>query len=171
MAPRTGPSRQSRSSTSRPSLTTKFLGNSGTVARCRRGHCGGITGRSHNQFFIMPILRRDYETRSTLDLREVGVWQYATHPTTDVWCCGLTVDDDLVRVWRPGDPVPPEWIEAARNPEYLVAAFNDGFERQIEQHIMRPRYGWPEVPLERHRCSQAAAAALALPASLEAVAD
>ena len=34
-----------------------------------------------------------------------------------------------------------------------------------------PRYGWPEIPIERHRCLQAAALALALPASLSGVAD
>ena len=35
----------------------------------------------------------------------------------------------------------------------------------IEQHIMGPRYGWPEVPIERHRCLQAAGLAMALPAT------
>jgi DNA polymerase len=52
----------------------------------------------------------------------------------------------------------------------MVSAFNDQFERLIEQHIMTPRYGWPTVPIERHRCSQAAALSLALPASLNGVA-
>ena len=35
------------------------------------------------------------------------------------------------------------------------------FERLIEQHIMAPRYDWPPVPTERHRCTQAAALMLA----------
>ena len=35
------------------------------------------------------VLFRDFETRSTLDLSEVGAWKYANHPTTDVWCCRL----------------------------------------------------------------------------------
>ena len=43
------------------------------------------------------ILHRDYETRSTLDLKKVGVWKYATHPTTDVWCCAYAVNDGPVR--------------------------------------------------------------------------
>lgn len=34
------------------------------------------------------------------------------------------------------------------------------FERLIEQHIMAPR-GWPPVPIERRRCTQAAALVLA----------
>jgi DNA polymerase len=76
------------------------------------------------------------------------------------------VDDGPVKLWTPGDPTPPEFIEAARNPDWVVSAFNDNFERQIERHIMNPRYGWPIIPLERHRCTQARALASALPASL-----
>jgi DNA polymerase len=112
------------------------------------------------------ILFRDYETRSALDLQRVGAWKYSAHPTTDVWCCGYAVDEGPVQMWVPGDPVPPEFIEAANNPNWIVSAFNDQFERHIEEHIMSPRYGWPIIPIERHRCTQAAAQALALPASL-----
>ena len=119
----------------------------------------------------MPILFRDYETRSTLNLADVGAWKYTSHPTTDIWCCAYATEDGPIKLWLPGDPVPSEFIEASDSIEWTVAAFNDGFERLIEQHIMGPRYGWPTVPLERHRCLQAAALALALPAKLEAVAS
>src|ERR1700720_4743092 len=114
----------------------------------------------------MPILFRDYETRSTLNLKRVGSYQYARHLTTDVWCCGYALDDGPISIWVPGGPVPPEFIEAANNPEWVVSAFNDQFERHIEEHIMGPRYGFPVVPIEQHRCTQAAAQALALPGSL-----
>jgi DNA polymerase len=116
------------------------------------------------------ILRRDVETKSTLDLREVGAWQYAIHPSTDIWCYAYAVDDEPVKLWVPGEPVPPEVIEVAQNPDFLVSAFNDNFERLIEQHILAPRYGWPLVPIERHRCTQAASLAHALPPKLEDVA-
>jgi DNA polymerase len=118
----------------------------------------------------MPILFRDYETRGVLNLTKVGAWRYASHPDTDVWCCAYAVDDGPVSVWAPGDPVPLEFVEAANNTEWIVSAFNDAFERLIEQHIMAPRYGWPLMPIDRHRCSQAAALALSLPAKLETVA-
>jgi DNA polymerase len=119
----------------------------------------------------MPILLRDYETRSQLLLKAVGAWKYSAHASTDVWCCAYTVDDGPIQLWIPGDPVPMEFVEAARNPDWLVAAFNDHFERLIERHIMAPRYGWPTIPIERHRCLQASALALALPASLSGVAQ
>jgi len=113
----------------------------------------------------MPILIRDYETRSTLDLPDVGAWRYSQHASTDIWCCGYAVDDDPIELWLPGDPVPAAFTEAANNPDWLICAFNDQFERLLEQHILGPRYGFPLVPIERHRCLQAAALALALPAA------
>src|SRR5262249_32126624 len=114
----------------------------------------------------MPVLYRDYETRSTLELGDVGAHVYAAHASTDPWCCAYAVDGSDVQLWTPGMPVPPEFIEAAQNSEWLVSAFNDQFERLIEQHIMGPRYGWPIIPIEQHRCTQAAALALALPVKL-----
>jgi DNA polymerase bacteriophage-type len=117
------------------------------------------------------ILHRDYETRSRADLKKVGTHNYAVDPSTNILCCDYAVDDGPVQLWLPGDPAPPEFIEAAANPEWLVVAHNDEFERLIEQHIMRPRYGWPAIPLERHRCTMAMALAAALPGKLEQVAD
>jgi len=117
----------------------------------------------------MPVLIRDYETRSLASLKACGAWIYARHSTTEVLCCAYAVDDGEIELWTPGDPFPEAFLEADRNPEWLVAAFNDQFERWIEQHIMAPRYGWPLVPIERHRCLQAAGLAMALPASLDAM--
>src|SRR5215472_5256644 len=119
----------------------------------------------------MPVLFHDFETRSTLDLGEVGAWKYACSPSTDVWCCAYAVDDGPIQLWLPGDPVPPELIEAANNPEWTTSAFGDHFERLIARHLQAPRYSWPLIPLERRRCTQAAALALALPAKLKSVAD
>jgi DNA polymerase bacteriophage-type len=115
----------------------------------------------------MPILYRDIEARSTLDLKAVGVARYAADITTDVWLVGFAVDDGPVQLWHPGEPVPQTFIEAAGNPEWIVVAHNDAFERAIEEHILAPRYGWPLVPIERHRCTMAMALACALPGGLD----
>jgi len=32
------------------------------------------------------ILHRDFETRSTIDLPDVGAWRYAGEPNTGLWC-------------------------------------------------------------------------------------
>jgi DNA polymerase bacteriophage-type len=112
------------------------------------------------------VLHRDYETRSVLDLPTVGVHRYAADSHTKISCVAYAVDDAPVQLWLPGDLVPPEFIEAARGPTWLAVAHNDAFESAIERHILVPRYGFPEIPLERHRCTMAAALALALPAEL-----
>jgi DNA polymerase len=119
---------------------------------------------------VQHILLRDYETRSVLSLPDVGTWRYTTHPSTDVLCCAYAIDDGEVKLWVPGDPVPPEFIEAASNPNWIVSAFNDTFERLIETYIMGPRHGWPVTEIARHRCLMASSLSLALPGSLEKVA-
>jgi DNA polymerase len=119
---------------------------------------------------MMPVLHRDFETRSILDLKKVGAYRYAGEPTTGVWCVTFAVDDGPVQIWRPGQPIPEEFRIAARDPDWLVAAYNDRFESSIEERLLAPRYSWPLVPIERHRCTMAAALANALPAELGAAA-
>jgi DNA polymerase len=115
----------------------------------------------------MPILFRDIETRSTVDLKVVGSYVYASNRTTGVWCVGYAVDDGPVEIWIPEQPIPGCFVEAARNPEWLICAHNDNFERAIEELILHPRYGWPLIPLPQHRCTLAMAFAAALPGALE----
>src|SRR6516162_4186349 len=117
------------------------------------------------------VLHRDYETRSTCGLKSAGTYRYAADPRAEVLCCGYAVDDSPVQLWTPGDPVPPEFIEAARNPTWTVVAHNDQFEAAIEQFLLAPRFGWPLIPLERHRCTMALSLAHGLPARLDAAAD
>ena len=85
-------------------------------------------------------------------------------------CCYAT-NDDPVKLWRPGDPVPTEFVLAAQNRNWVVAAFNDAFEAAIEKQIMSACYRWPAIPIERHRCTQAMCLALGLPARLSAAAN
>jgi DNA polymerase len=117
------------------------------------------------------ILHRDYETRSRLILKSVGTHVYAASASTEVLCCRYAVDDQSVQLWTPGKPIiPPEFTEAANNPNWIVAAHGDHFETAIEHHIMTAR-GWPEIPIERHVCTMARCLAVGLPARLSAAAD
>jgi DNA polymerase len=120
---------------------------------------------------VQHVLHRDYETRSRLVLKTVGAHRYAADLSTAVLCCAYAVDQDPVQLWCPGDSVPTEFIEAAQNPSWIAVAHNDAFEAAIEKEIMLPRYGWPVIPIERHRCTQAMCLALALPARLSTAAD
>jgi DNA polymerase bacteriophage-type len=115
---------------------------------------------------MSPVLHRDYETRGTLNLPTVGAHRYAADSHTEILCIAYAVDDEPVQLWLPGDPVPAPFVEAAYDSDWDAGAHNDGFESAVERHILVPRYGFPEIPLERHRCTMAAGVALALPAEL-----
>src|SRR6185503_18483001 len=119
----------------------------------------------------MPVLHRDYETRSASDLKMVGARRYAADPSTELLCLGYAVDDGAVQIWTLGQPIPEVIQEAARNPAWIVAAHSDAFETAVEELPLGPRLGWPLVPIERHRCTEAMALAAALPGSLEGAAE
>jgi len=117
-----------------------------------------------------PILHRDYETRSAIDLRKVGVHVYAAHPTTDVWVCVFILESEAgmgaPHVWHPGMPVPAIVTQAAEF-GWTFAGHNAAFEQAIDRHIMGPRYGFPIIPDEQCDCTLARAAVQALPQSLD----
>jgi hypothetical protein len=116
------------------------------------------------------VLPRDIETCSAINLAEVGAHRYATDKSTKIWCVGYAVDNGPVQIWTPGEPIPQPFFDAANNPDWTVVAHHDQFESAIERHVLAPHYGWPLVPIERHRCTMAAALAAALPGKLENVA-
>ena len=92
------------------------------------------------------VLYRDYETRSCALLKKVGLYKYATDPSTEVRVVVYAVDDGPMQLWPLGNPPPPEFVEAARNLGWLVVAHNDQFESAIEQYILAPRLRLPLDP-------------------------
>lgn len=110
-------------------------------------------------------LHLDFETRATVDLKKTGVYVYAEHEHTDVWCAAYAMDDEPVKLWHPD-------LEAGDILYHLheaetITAHNAAFERIISALLMRRRYGWPEIALERWKCTMAMCLAMALPAGLE----
>jgi DNA polymerase len=136
----------------------------------------------------------DFETRSALKIQTVGAWIYSIHFSTEPICLAYALGEtDEPILWAPDwamDIVGP-WYETAHGvplwldcpwlhpgpcPEPLVEAIVSGsqveahnafFERSIWSNIMRPRFGWPEIPESAWRCSAAKASAYALPRALE----
>ena len=112
----------------------------------------------------------DFETRSQADLRRCGVYRYAAHPSTDVWCFSFyDPEQGAILTWRPGDTdsTAERLRELAANPTCIFRAWNAQFERIVWRTIMVRRYGFPDIALERWRCTAAEAAALSLPRSLD----
>ncbi len=115
----------------------------------------------------MKYIFWDVETKSTVDLSDIGAYKYATDPTTEILCVGYATDAGPIKIWHPGDPVPKAFLEAARHPQnYACVVHNFGFEQNILRNILAPRYGWPVLPVGNSICTMATARALALPASL-----
>lgn len=119
---------------------------------------------------MRPILVRDVETRSTIDVGDVGAHVYAAHPSTKVLCVGYCLDNQPVKIWRPGQPVPKEFSYALRHKEYGFGAHGAAFELEIERNILVPKYGFPTLPVERNICTMAISHALSLPGGLEKIA-
>lgn len=124
----------------------------------------------------------DYETRSEIDLGDVGAWEYARHPSTQIMCVSWrigtreTLRIAQTRTWSPSKDVLssgrlPELIAAFRNPAIILVAHNALFEQVITRHVL-PRYmkelivGLIIDP-DRWMCTAAMAAVLALPRALE----
>lgn len=114
----------------------------------------------------MSTLHIDFETRGVLDLKEVGLHRYVTHPDTDVWCMAYAFDDKEPKLWAPpftltGDDL--SYVAAGGT----VFAHNAAFELAVWNNIMVPRYGWPVLKPEQTYCTMAQAYAMGLPGALE----
>jgi DNA polymerase bacteriophage-type len=107
----------------------------------------------------------DFETRSEVDIKSAGARRYAQSPTTDVLCLAIKIGP-AEAIWVPGYPMPTLLAEAIDRGEFL-AAWNAGFEIGIWQEIMVPRYGWPNLPVERFKCTMQRAAIVGCPGALE----
>jgi DNA polymerase len=118
----------------------------------------------------MPNLYIDLETRSTADLRKVGAYEYANHPTTQVMLFAWALDDDAVQVWHClTDPAPRLLLDALRNPAVALVAHNASFERTMLTRCAHARAlgldpAW--FGLVRFTCTAARAACFGLPRTL-----
>lgn len=113
-----------------------------------------------------PVLHIDFETRSSVDLREVGLHNYARHPDTGIWCMAWAIGDMEPEIWRKGEPLPtPVWrhVEAG----LPVYAHNAPFELTIWNNVDAQTFDWPELKPEQTYCTMAMAYAMGLPGNLE----
>jgi DNA polymerase len=118
----------------------------------------------------MSVLRIDFETRSALDLQDCGVYVYAQHPSTDIWCMAWAFDEDEPEIWFSGMPVPQRVIDHVKAGGE-IHAWNANFERLIWRYILSVRYGFPVTKDEQFVCSMALALSYGLPGSLEKAAE
>lgn len=110
----------------------------------------------------MTLLFLDFETRSLLDFRKVGVYAYAHHPSTEITCTGWAVEA-AEAVCEPGFPVHVQ--DLILNPAVTIVAHN----AQMEREMIHGALGI-QLPWSRFIDTAALAARMALPRGLDAVA-
>ena len=108
----------------------------------------------------------DLETKSECDLKKHGTAVYAEHPTTDIQIFRYAFEDGEVKLWskEEGHPMPNDLKAAFANPDVIFWYHNAWFDRNLIENVLKIK-----IPLNRYRCSMAAALSHGLPASLEAL--
>lgn len=118
----------------------------------------------------------DFETRSEANIKETGAWVYSLHPSTDVLCVAVKLNDlpttlrtaaNLRTMKLLGNIEKTFLYQKIVQGEELFEAHNAFFEKSIWQNVMVKKYGWPEIADHRWRCSASVAAYHALPRSLK----
>lgn len=112
------------------------------------------------------IVSLDEETRSFADLRKVGSYKYAEHPTTEVLCIGYAFGDDDPLLWRPGLPDPTALLDHIENGGEIAGWNVGGFDVPVWNAVLARRLGWPRIRWEQVDDTMARAAMMHLPQAL-----
>lgn len=120
---------------------------------------------------MLPKLHLDFETRSLLKLGRggVGLYRYAEHLTTSIWCFAYRFGlEGPVSIWWRDEPLPTEVVEHVRAGGTIVA-HNAGFERRIWNVVLNRMMNGhlPQLEIGQMDCTAARARALGLPGDLE----
>lgn len=125
----------------------------------------------------MTYLILDYETRSEVDLKTVGAYEYARHPSTEILCVAWKVIGENktispTRVWSPllGNGDRPSFLKLMYGIDAKLVAHNAFFEQMITRFVLTKYYPYPElkwIPHDRWICTASLGAMWALPRKLE----
>jgi DNA polymerase len=115
---------------------------------------------------IEHYLYLDGEWYCEADISIVGPTQYFRHPSIEPLWIAYAADDDPIKLWRRGEPVPEAILYAAPRSEWAFVAHNASFDRLGCENVLTPQDDWPSIPVEQWRCTMAQAASFALPHGL-----
>lgn len=111
----------------------------------------GRNGTTYKSFTDMDILFFDFETRSELNLKDVGAHKYATHHSTEILLISYAFNSGPVQVSR---EVPEQIIEMMEDPDILKVAHNAEFDMAIAKYVLgvdldnvcnNPYRGWHDT--------------------------
>lgn len=116
----------------------------------------------------------DFETRSPSDIKKEGTWKYAENPFTEVMCLAVARGNEPPVLWVPynfekfltNEPTisKAELIQLIKDAD-TIEAHNVEFEIAIWFFCMQG-LGFPDLPMDKMRCSAAKAAVVGVPRSL-----
>jgi DNA polymerase len=114
----------------------------------------------------MQELHLDFETYSELNIKKVGAYRYAQHPSTEVLLAGYSIDKSPTKIWDAlaSKTMPADLRRAFKSPHVRIHAFNAQFERLILKHVLNF-----EIPIPRFRCAMIHAYGFGFVGSLEEV--
>lgn len=117
----------------------------------------------------MTVCHIDFESYSACELKDAGLDNYASHPTTGVHCMAFCFDDGpvgLIAAMTDALTDFPRVFDHVRSGGTVVA-HNAAFELAIWNKVCVPKYGWPLLSPKQMRCTMAQAYAMSLPGSLD----
>lgn len=122
----------------------------------------------------MTEVHIDFETRCLLDLRKVGAFVYAQHETTRILCIAFAEDNKEPEILMNVGLIPfvvdatiDKLLRYAEDESTTFVAHNAAFEQNIWNEVLVKRFGYPELPINRWRCTMAKAYYFGLPGGLD----
>ena len=114
----------------------------------------------------MARLHLDFETYSEAELKKVGGYAYAAHPSTEITLCAFAYEDFPVEIWDVTvSSFPPyQLLKYLNDPTIEIHAFNAQFERLILRHCMQLI-----LPIEQFHCTMVKAWSLSFSGGLDQV--
>lgn len=98
----------------------------------------------------------DFETRSELDITQVGARVYAEHPSTEILMISFSINQKDVFNWNPffGEKNNKQILEQAighvksMDGKIAIRAFHSEFEYWVWNLVGTRQFGWSEMPIE-----------------------
>ncbi len=114
----------------------------------------------------------DIETYSEAELKTVGVYKYAEHPSTRVLCICYRFNDEEVQTYVPDrDGAIPYRLRRHIENGGEIHAYNAEFERTVLNGVAGDAIKFPKISIEQSFCTMAKARASGIAGGLGDVAE